>query len=276
MSPSSSVQDVSEAQFDTAVLARSRELPVVVDFWAEWCAPCRMLGPILEREVEALGGRVLLAKVDADQAPGLGQRYGVRGIPAVMAFRNGEVVADFVGARDAAFVRGWLAGLAPSPAKQALEAAKTDADLEALLADAEVGTAARLALAERHLAAGRATEAATLLEVVPRRGAEGDRADALLKAVAFARDAEAFGGEAKAREVLADAPGDLDARWALASALAAKGDVAGALEAFLEVVTVKRAYRDDGARKAMLVLFERLGPQHELTREFRRRLQVVL
>jgi putative thioredoxin len=276
MSPSSSVQDVSEAQFDTAVLARSRELPVVVDFWAEWCAPCRMLGPILEREVEALGGRVLLAKVDADQAPGLGQRYGVRGIPAVMAFRNGEVVADFVGARDAAFVRGWLAGLAPSPAKQALEAAKTDADLEALLADAEVGTAARLALAERHLAAGRATEAATLLEVVPRRGAEGERADALLKAVAFARDAEAFGGEAKAREVLADAPGDLDARWALASALAAKGDVAGALEAFLEVVTVKRAYRDDGARKAMLVLFERLGPQHELTREFRRRLQVVL
>lgn len=276
MSPSSFVQDVSEAQFDTAVLARSRELPVVVDFWAEWCAPCRMLGPILEREVDALGGRVLLAKVDADQAPGLGQRYGVRGIPAVMAFRNGEVVADFVGARDAGFVRGWLAGLAPSPAKQALEAAKTDADLEALLGDAEVGTAARLALAERHLAAGRATEAAALLEAVPRRGAEGDRADTLLKAVAFARDAEAFGGEAKAREVLAATPGDLDARWALASALAAKGDVAGALEAFLEVVTVKRAYRDDGARKAMLVLFERLGPQHELTRDFRRRLQVVL
>lgn len=276
MSPSSFVQDVSEAQFDTAVLARSHELPVVVDFWAEWCAPCRMLGPILEREVEALGGRVLLAKVDADQAPGLGQRYGVRGIPAVMAFRNGEVVADFVGARDAGFVRGWLAGLAPSPAKQALEAAKTDADLEALLADVEVGTAARLALAERHLAAGRATEAVALLEAVPRRGAEGERADALLKAVAFARDAEAFGGEAKAREVLAATPGDLDARWALASALAAKGDAAGALEAFLEVVTVKRAYRDDGARKAMLVLFERLGPQHELTRDFRRRLQVVL
>lgn len=276
MASASHVIEVTESQFEEAVLARSRELPVVVDFWAEWCAPCRMLGPIIEREVAALGGRVLLAKVDADQAPGLGQRYGVRGIPAVMAFRNGEVVADFVGARDAGFVRTWLAQLAPSPSKQALEAATTDEALEALLADAEVGVAARLRLAERRLAAGRATEAATLLEAVPRRGDEGERAELLLKSIAFAVDAEAYGGEAKAREALAANPKDLDAQWALASALAAKGELGAALEGFLEVVTRKRAYREDGARKAMLVLFERLGAQHELTREYRRRLQVVL
>ncbi len=276
MAMSAFVREIPEAEFETAVLARSREVPVVVDFWAAWCAPCRMLGPTLEREVDALGGRVELAKVDVDQAQALSQRFGVRGIPAVMAFRNGEVVADFVGARDAAFVKGWLAGLAPSAAQQALQAAATDEALEALLEDAEVGTGARLRLAERRLAQGRAHDAAALLEAVPRRGKDGERADALLQSVAFARDAEAFGGEAKAREVLAAAPADLDARWALASALAAKGDLPGALEAFLAVVTKKRAYRDDGARKAMLVLFERLGAQHEVTRDFRRRLQVVL
>jgi putative thioredoxin len=270
------VHDVTEADFEAAVLARSREVPVVVDFWAAWCAPCRMLGPTLEREVEALGGRVELAKVDVDQAQGLSSRFGVQGIPAVMAFRDGKVVADFVGARDAAFVRSWLAGLAPSPAKQALAAARTEEALEALLGDAEVGVAARLKLAEMKLASGRAQEAAALLEAVPPRGEDGERAAALLASVAFARDAAAYGGEAKAREALARSPGDLDARWALASALAAKGDIAGALESFLELVAKKRSYRDDGARKAMVALFERLGPQHELTREYRRRLQVVL
>lgn len=270
------VRDVSEAEFETAVLARSREVPVVVDFWAAWCAPCRMLGPTLEREVEALGGRVELAKVDVDQAQGLGARFGVQGIPAVMAFRDGAVVADFVGARDASFVRTWLAGLAPSEAQKALAAATTEEQLEALLADAEVGGRATLRLAELHLEAGRAQAAAALLEKVPRRGAEGERAETLAKLVAFAVDAEASGGEAKARATLAATPDDAEANFALGSALAARGDSAGALEAFLAVVTKSRKFRDDAGRKAMVTLFERLGPQHELTREYRRRLQVVL
>jgi putative thioredoxin len=270
------VKDVLEAQFDAAVLARSRELPVVVDFWAEWCAPCRMLGPVLEREVNALGGKVELAKVNVDHAQGLADRYGVQGIPAVMAFRDGQKVDEFVGARDAGFVKRWLGRLVPSEAAKRLSKAQTEADFEALLEDAEVGGKAALKLAEKKLAAGKAAEALALLDRVDPRSAEAAAADALRTQAAFVLDAAAYGGEAKARAALAANPDDLDARWALASALAAKGDFAGALEEFLALVTKSRKYKDDGARKAMLALFDRLGSSSETTREFRRRLQLAL
>jgi len=270
------VHDVSESQFEAAVLARSREVPVVVDFWAAWCAPCRMLGPTLEREVEALGGRVELAKVDVDQAQALAGRYGVQGIPAVMAFRDGQKVDEFVGARDAGFVKRWLAGLAPSEAAKRLAAAKTDAELEALAGDPEVGSAAALRLAEAKLAKGEARAALEWLGRVDPRAKEAAAAEALKAQASLAVEAEAFGGEDKARAVLAEKPEDLDAHYALASVLAAKGDVAGALEHFLAVVSKSRKYRDDGARKAMVMLFDRLGSAHELTREYRRKLQIVL
>jgi putative thioredoxin len=270
------VSDVTEAQFDDAVLGRSHEQPVVVDFWAEWCAPCRMLGPVLEREVEALGGRVELAKVDVDGAQALAGRYGVQGIPAVMAFRDGTKVDEFVGARDAGFVRQWLAKLAPSASAGLLAQATSDAALEALLDDREVGGQARLQLAERRVTAGRAAEALALLERIDPRSPEAGPAQSLRALAALAVDAEAFGGEARAREALAQAPDALEARWALASALAAKGDLPGALEGFLAIVTASRKFRDDGARKAMVTLFDRLGAGSEVTREFRRRLQIVL
>ncbi|MEW5740337.1 MAG: thioredoxin [Myxococcota bacterium] len=270
------VRDVSEAQFEAQVLARSREVPVVVDFWAEWCAPCRMLGPTLEREVKALGGRVELAKVDVDQAQTLAGRYGVQGIPAVMAFRDGQKVDEFVGARDAHFVRRWLTGLAPSEAAKQLAAAQSDAELEALLGEPEVGGKAALRLAERKLAQGKAGEAMALLERVDPRSPDASAAESLRAQATFAVDAERFGGEAKARAALAQHPDDLEARYALASALAARGDFPGALEEFLAVVTKSRKFKDDGARKAMVALFDRLGSTHELTRDFRRRLQIVL
>jgi thioredoxin len=116
------VTDVTEATFAMDVIARSEELPVVVDFWAEWCGPCRMLTPVLEREVAAREGRVALAKVDVDANPGLAQQFGVRGIPAVKAFRRGHVVREFVGALPPQAVAEFLdALLAPSKAEGLLE-----------------------------------------------------------------------------------------------------------------------------------------------------------
>jgi putative thioredoxin len=271
-----SVRDVSEAAFEVDVLGRSAQVPVVVDFWAAWCAPCRALGPILEREVAALGGRVELAKVDVDQAQGLSAKFGVQGIPAVMAFRDGKVVADFVGARDARFVREWLAGLAPSAAVQRLEAATTADQLASLVEDPEVGAQASLKLAELFLADGRVTEAMAQLATIGPRSPLYQRAEALKRQASFALEAAAFGGEPAARARLATNPDDIEAKFALANALAANGQVEASLEAFLEVVTVDRKLRDDGARKAMVVLFERLGSAHALTQQFRRRLQVVL
>ncbi len=270
------VKDVKEAEFDQAVLARSREVPVVVDFWAPWCAPCRSLGPTLEREVNALGGRVELAKVDVDQAQALSSRFSVQGIPAVMAFRDGQVVADFTGARDAAFVRTWLATLSPSEAVKALGAAADEPSLRLLLDDAEVGPRATLRLAERLLARGEAEEAVGLLARLRPASPEAEAGETLRRRAAFAGDAARYGGETRAREVLAANPTDPDARWALACALASTGKTAEALEMFVGLVASHRKYRDDGARKAMLTLFEALGPQHELTREYRRRLQTIL
>jgi thioredoxin len=115
--------DVTEETFDAEVIGRSAEVPVVVDFWAEWCAPCKMLGPVLEREAEARDGRLALAKIDVDANPGLADRYGIRGIPAVKAFRNGHVVDEFVGVRPPQSVAAFLDGLlAPSEASRLVEA----------------------------------------------------------------------------------------------------------------------------------------------------------
>src|SRR3954466_1662341 len=104
MAEPAAVKDVTESTFDADVLARSRDVPVVVDFWATWCAPCRVLGPVLEREVAALGGRIELAKLDTDANPELAAQFGIQGIPSVKAFRDGRVVAEFVGVRPATFV----------------------------------------------------------------------------------------------------------------------------------------------------------------------------
>jgi thioredoxin len=111
--------DVTEATFDSDVVARSSEVPVVVDFWAEWCGPCKTLGPVIEREAAARDGKLVLAKVDVDANPRLADRFGVRGIPAVKAFRNGHVVDEFVGVRSPQAVASFLDGLlAPSEARE--------------------------------------------------------------------------------------------------------------------------------------------------------------
>ena len=114
--------DVTGDTWETEVVERSAELPVVVDFWAEWCGPCRMLGPVLEREVAEREGKVALAKVDVDADQELARRYGIQGIPAVKAFRNGEVVAEFVGARSAPAVADFLDELTAPPARERIVA----------------------------------------------------------------------------------------------------------------------------------------------------------
>lgn len=116
------MMDVTEATFSTEVIERSKELPVVVDFWAEWCGPCKALAPVLEQAVAERAGQVVLAKVNVDSNPGLAQAYGIRGIPAVKAFRNGKVVAEFVGAQSRASVESFLDGLlGPSAAERLLD-----------------------------------------------------------------------------------------------------------------------------------------------------------
>jgi thioredoxin len=139
------VTDVTDETFETAVIARSEELPVVVDFWAEWCGPCHMLAPVLEREVAAREGKVALAKVDVDANPGLSERFEVRGIPAVKAFRRGHVVREFVGALPPQGVAEFLDALvAPSGAEELLgEGDDYEQVLERMLGEVSAADAGR-------------------------------------------------------------------------------------------------------------------------------------
>jgi putative thioredoxin len=246
----------SEKEFEDQVVTRSAALPVVVDFWAPWCAPCRALTPALEREVAALDGRVELVKVNIDDHPALASAFDVRAIPAVKAFRGGEVIASFEGARDASFVRRWLAELSPSPGRQALEraaAARRSGDLSAaeaelapLVEDPEVGPAAAVTLAELLLHAGRGDEAGPLLSRVPPRAPEADRAAALEAVVELSRR----------------------------SPTAARGAWPEALEELFAVVADRRPEKEQ-ALADLRAIFELLGPESDLVRDVRRRLQIV-
>jgi putative thioredoxin len=268
------VIDVSDADFDREVLERSHELPVVVDFWAPWCGPCRALGPVLEDAVAALGGSVVLAKLNTDASPEVAQRYAIASIPAVKAFKDGAQVAEFIGARDARFVRAWLEEIAPSRVKQSLAEATAAGDedaLSALLPDPEVGAGAALALAALRVARGATDGIEALLD----RAGVSDDASAIRRRLQFKADVDAYGGEARARAALAEAPDDLDARWALASALAVRGAGLAALDELLEIVRRSRKFKDDGARKAVVAILAEL-PDQDLAREYRRKLMILL
>jgi putative thioredoxin len=244
LSPSHTTIDVTDSTFAEVVLAGSSARPVVVDFWAPWCGPCRTLGPVIEREVAALGGRVVLAKLNTDENGATASRYDISSIPAVKAFRDGKVTSEFVGARDARFVRAWLEALAPSPARAALAAAigaGDEAALRHLVADATVAGEARLALARLVVARGDGAAAEPLLAAL-----DDEQAAPLRRRLAFHADAAAYGGEERARATVAAHPADLDARWALASGLAARGAHDEALRELVEIVGRSRRYRDDG------------------------------
>ena len=250
------VFDVDEAGFERLVIERSRELPVVVDFWAEWCAPCRQLGPVLERAVTERAGKVELAKVDTDANQALAARYGIQGIPAVKAFRDGEVANEFTGALPPAQVERFLDTLVPSEADEATRAAVESGDEQALrraLTHDARQTSAAAALARLLLARGEAQEA--LLTVRP------------VEAVDYA----CAGLAARARLVLTgDAP---DEAFAAVDA----GDHDRGLELLQSAVTATDdAERRDLLRKVMVGLFTELGADSELAREHRRRLAATL
>jgi putative thioredoxin len=253
------VIEVDEGDFESRVVEASRRTPVVVDFWAGWCQPCLILSPVLERLAEEDAGRFVLAKVDVDRNPNLAMRFGVQGIPAVKAFRDGEVAWEFVGVQPEDVIRRYLGELLPSEADglvaEAGGASEPDAE-EAL----------RRAL---ELEPGHRDASVSLARLLTRRG-EVDEARKLLAALPPDGEVRALSAELELKEAARD--GSEVGRLA---ALAAEGRTREALEGCLRLIR-EDGDRDGPARELMLRLFEVLGDGDPLTREFRPRLASAL
>lgn len=271
--------DVTETNFMQEVIEASRRAPVLVDFWAPWCGPCRSLGPILEKLAAEYQGRFRLAKVNSDENQPLAAQFGVRGIPNVKAFVDGRMVNEFTGALPESAVREFIDALLPSPAEPLrLEAqaarARGEADatrkllLQAIRLDPK-HEQARLDLVDVLLDAGDLDEAQRLLGEIADSAKDRSRIDALSARIALAQGAPAGADESALNTRLAADPADHEARLGLANLLAARQDYRGALEHLLEIVRRDRAFGDDIGRKTMLQVFSLLGADSELVRTYR-------
>ncbi len=286
MSPYS--YDVSRADFEQKVLAASHQAPVLVDFWAPWCQPCRILKPILEKLAAELGGKFILAKVNSDENQELAVQYGVRSIPAVKAFVGGKLVDEFTGALPEGQIRQFLERLLPSPAeplRQEALAAYARGDVEgarktmaaAINLDPK-NDDAYLDFVEMSLSANALDEARELLDVVAGKARDTARVAALQAQLQLAQSGS--GADVAALQAQVDAsPDDLDTRLQLANALAVGQDYRGALAQLLEIVRRDRSWNEEAGRKTMLTLFNLLAaqPQHgALVREYRTQLSRTL
>jgi putative thioredoxin len=286
----SPVKDGSDQSFMTDVLEASRETPVIVDFWAPWCGPCKTLAPALEKAVRAAKGKVKLVKINIDENPGVAGQLGVRSIPAVYAFDRGRPVDGFTGAVPESQLKLFVDRLAGAGANE---------DVEALLAQAaeslqlgDTGGAAQsfaavlqldpenvkaiAGLARAYLAVGQPEEASRLLEMVPPEKAKDPEITSVRAAMELSSQAPQAGEfDALEQKVSAD-PNDHEARFELANALAASGQLPEAVDHLIAIMKAERDWNDDAARKQLLKIFEAAGPASDIAKQGRRKLSALL
>ncbi len=244
--------NVTTATFEREVLEASKTLPVVVDFWAPWCGPCRSLSPILEKVAADYAGRVKLVMVNSDENPEISSALHIRSIPNVIAFKGGQAAAQFLGAVPEGEVRAFFDKLLPSPSEIAL------------------------ARAEAHFAAGSMDEAEKELARVEPDPDWDARVEALKQGIAYARAGKTGPGEDELKAKIAANPSDFDARASLATLYAAQRRYREALEALLEIVRRSKTWKDGEARKQMVAIFNLAAGDPDLVSEYRKKLGAAL
>lgn len=284
------VKDGGDASFMGDVIEASRETPVIVDFWAPWCGPCKTLAPALEKAVRAAKGKVKLVKINIDENPAVAGQLGVRSIPAVYAFNQGRPVDGFMGAVPESQIKLFVDRLTGGAA---------DSDVEALLAQAaesvtlgDMGGAAQsyaavlqldpenvkaiAGLARAYLSIGQAEEAKQLLAMVPPDKANDPEIAGVQAALELAAQAPETSELAALSQKVSSEPTNLEARFELANALAARGDLHDAVAHLLSIIETQRDWNEDAARKQLLKIFEAAGPASEIAKQGRRKLSALL
>jgi putative thioredoxin len=277
--------DVDQGNFQQLVIEKSMSTLVLVDFWAEWCNPCKVLKPMLEKLAEEYRGRFILAKVNTEQNQQLAGQFGVRGIPNVKAIYNGVLVDEFSGALPEAQVREFIERNIPSPADELLiragarrDAGDLDGALRILGEASQVdpnNEAIRIEAADILLEQGQVEEAKALLDSLSALTRMDERAVQLIAKVNFALGGQAQGDEADLRAAIAATPEDMDSRLRLANLLIASARYAEGMDELLDMVRRDRAWNEDAARKTLLSVFSLLGAD-PLVAAYRRKLASAL
>lgn len=278
--------NITADNFDTGVLEKSRQTLVVVDFWADWCAPCRVLMPLLQKLADDYQGKFLLAKVNTDTETELAAQWGIRSLPTVKFFKNGEVVDEFLGAQPESVIRSIIEQYLPresdtlrmeaQAAVQAGDIVKAVSLLRQALSEDPDQLTIKIELADALLRNGQPEDAENILECLPLQEREEEAVKAIEAKIELARAQQSAPSQSELIGRIATNPDDLSSRHLLGASYAADGNYTAALEQFFEIMKRDRRFENDIGRRSLLNVFKLLGADNELVKQYRRKMAPLL